>query len=88
MGSNAQFTQNIRGTIIDKDSKMPLPFANVVISTVEPIKGAASDIDGRFKIEYIPVGRHTIKASFIGYEPVVFQNIEILRKFLFRSLVL
>ena len=75
--SNAQFTQNIRGTIIDKDSKMPLPFANVVVSTLDPIKGAATDMDGRFKIEGIPVGRHTIKASFVGYEPMILQNMEV-----------
>ena len=75
--SNAQITQNVRGSIVDKDSKTPLPGANIVISTLDPVKGTATDPNGHFKIEKIPVGRHSIKISYVGYEPIIMQNIEL-----------
>ena len=77
LGTHGQYQQNIRGTVIDQDSKSPLAFANVVVTTVEPIVGGVTDFDGRFKIEDIPVGRHTIKISFVGYEPKTLQNMEV-----------
>jgi len=73
----AQITQNIRGLVIDKDSKSPLPGANVIVTSVTPIQGAATDFDGRFKISDVPIGRHNIKISYVGYEPKTLTNIEL-----------
>lgn len=70
-------TQNIRGTITDKDSKMSIPGANVAVVDLDPIKGAVTDINGRFKITDIPVGRHTIQVSFVGYATRTLQNVEL-----------
>jgi len=73
----AQITQNIRGLVIDKDSKSPLPGANIVITSVTPLQGAATDFDGRFKVVDVPIGRHNIKISYVGYEPKTLTNIEL-----------
>ena len=33
----------------------------------DPAIGTTTDIDGNFTIENVPVGRHTLKVSFVGY---------------------
>ena len=37
-----------------------------------------TDANGKFRLAKVPVGRHTIKFSFIGYEDVVLQNIVVI----------
>ena len=70
-----EFFQNIRGTITDKDSKMPLIGANIMIQNTDPVLGASTDVDGYFKIEKVPVGRHNIVVTYLGYEPAVLSSI-------------
>lgn len=69
------FTQTIRGRVIDTDSKAPLIGANVIITGIDTFLGAAVDAEGRFRISGVPVGRRSIKASFIGYEDAILNNI-------------
>ena len=75
--AHAQITQNIRGVVIDNDSKSPLPGANIIITSVTPLKGAAADFNGRFKVVDVPIGRHNVKISYVGYEPKTLTNIEL-----------
>lgn len=63
-----QIQQTVRGTIIDQDSQMPLIGATVVVVGSNPLIGATTDLDGRFRISGVPVGRITLKISFIGYD--------------------
>ncbi len=63
------YTQNIKGTVRDADSKSPLTGAAVTVVGIEPLLGSVSDTEGGFKIEKVPVGRYDVKISFIGYEP-------------------
>lgn len=60
-------TQTVRGRIVDEDTKMALPGANVIVLE-HPNLGASTDVDGYFRIESVPVGRVTLAISFIGYE--------------------
>ena len=63
-------SQRITGTVVDKESRQPLPGANVFIKLADQdstIKGAVTDVDGRFALEGVPVGRHYLNCSFIGY---------------------
>lgn len=69
------FTQTIRGTVSDKEAESTLPGASVVLLSVDPVRGASTDIDGNFVLENVPIGRHTLKISFLGYEEVVLPNI-------------
>ncbi len=68
-------TQVIRGKVIDKQSQVSLPGANVVILNSNPIKGESTDVEGKFKITGVTPGRYEVQASFIGYKPVVVSNI-------------
>ncbi|MBK6265510.1 TonB-dependent receptor [Marivirga sp. S37H4] len=71
-------TQTIRGKIIDTDSKSPIAFANIIVTGSQPLLGATSDTDGYFTIEAVPVGRATIKVSYIGYEDKLIPNLVVI----------
>lgn len=66
--------QTIRGMVIDGDSKHPIPYATVRLSEKEGA-GTITDSLGRFSIPQVPVGRHTVEATFMGYEPGIFREI-------------
>ncbi len=66
--------QTIKGRIIDLDSKIPLVGVNVVLGSEGPITGTITDENGFFRFEYVPIGRHDLKCSYIGYEPRVISN--------------
>jgi hypothetical protein len=68
-------TQSVRGVVIDQITNTPLPGANVVILNTEPLLGTATDLDGNFKIEKVPVGKHTIRITYLGYKEVVLPNV-------------
>ncbi len=68
-------TQTIRGTIVDNQSKTPLIGVSVVLLASDNFIGSATDLDGNFRLEKIPVGRQSIKASYIGYRERVVQVI-------------
>jgi hypothetical protein len=70
-----ELTQTIRGVITDNQSEYTLPGASIVLLSVEPVKGVSTDINGNFEIENVPVGRHTIRISFLGYEEMVLPNV-------------
>lgn len=72
-----QLTQNIRGTVIDAASKAPLPGANIRVLGTTQFLGATTDIDGRFKISGVPVGRVAVQVSFMGYETQTFPNLDL-----------
>lgn len=62
-------TQTIRGQVVDQESRMGIPGANVVVTGTDPLIGATSDDQGNFRITDLPVGRYTLLVSSIGYEP-------------------
>ena len=73
--SSAQhLTQNIRGTVTDKASGTPIAYATIQLEDA-PDRGAITDSIGNFLLKGIPVGRHTVKATFIGYEPSLVREI-------------
>lgn len=75
-GFSQNLTQTIRGRVIDKQSEIPLPGVNV-ITIGEPRLGAITDENGYYKLENVPVGRTSLVFSFIGYQPVSLQNVEL-----------
>ncbi|MDR2627805.1 MAG: carboxypeptidase-like regulatory domain-containing protein, partial [Dysgonamonadaceae bacterium] len=72
---SAQHLQTVRGVIVEKNTLQPLPGANVAIQTGDGLLGASSDADGRFVIDHVPVGRHQLVATMIGYAPYAMGNI-------------
>ena len=65
----------IRGTVLDKQSLAPLPGATVILMDSDPIRGTASDENGNFRLTMVPIGKHRLKATYIGYAPVVSDDI-------------
>jgi hypothetical protein len=72
----AQATQTIRGKIIDEVSKTPLIGVNVqVVGTFENPLGAATDADGNYVITNVPLGRQTLRVSYVGFEEQTIPNV-------------
>ena len=67
MSSIAQ-VQTVAGNVYDEASKAPLPGVVVVLLNSNPVKGAATDENGRFRIDSVPIGRHSLKISYMSYE--------------------
>lgn len=74
---NAIVTQTIRGVVIDKVSQAPMQGAVITIVNSTPLLGASTNEKGEFVIKSVPVGRQTIKATFIGYKPTQLTNITV-----------
>ncbi len=72
-----QYKSAIRGTIKDEESQMPLPGVTVVLLNTDPLKAVATDPYGNFRLENVPVGKHAIRVSFIGYETVTIPNLTV-----------
>ena len=68
-------TQTVRGTIVDSDSEAPLIGAVVSIVGSSPLIGTATDLDGRFRLEAIEVGRISLQVSYLGYENMTIPNV-------------
>ncbi len=66
-------TQNIRGVVMDAETKKTLPGANIIL--VGKNKGTSTDAEGKFILEDVEVGRHELEVSFIGYEKKIIPEI-------------
>ncbi len=67
--------QTVRGTLVDKVSQSPLPGAVVQLLNSDPVIVATTNENGAFKLNSVPVGKQSIKITFIGYKDVVQSNI-------------
>jgi hypothetical protein len=72
-----QLSQTVRGVVVDRESQVPLPGASVYIPGTDPVLGAMTDGEGRFRLEKVPVGRHDVAISYIGYETFIFREVMI-----------
>jgi TonB-dependent receptor len=62
----AQGSGGVTGTVVGILSNEPLVGANIMVGGT--VIGAAADIDGKFRINNIPIGSQNIKCSYIGYK--------------------
>lgn len=62
--------QTIKGKIVNKVTKVPL--IGATISLVGTNYGNYSGKDGNFRLDKVQVGRYTLRASAVGYEPMQF----------------
>ncbi len=67
----------IKGQIIDKQSELPLAGATIQLLNTTAATGVVADFDGYFTLSNVPLGRHTIRISYIGYETNTVPNIEV-----------
>jgi hypothetical protein len=69
------FVQNVKGIVVDKSSQTPLPGANVVLLNSDPLNGTVNDLNGNFILKNVPVGRQSLKVSFVGYQSIVLNEL-------------
>ena len=70
-------TQTIRGTIVDEHTQMPLVGVLVEAYIDSTKNGAITDVDGKFKLEGMPIGRYLINFSYLGYENTGVSQLEV-----------
>lgn len=58
----------LKGKITDAASKEPLGFATVALPDLA--LGAVSNADGMFRVTNIPVGSHSVRVAYTGYEAI------------------
>jgi outer membrane receptor protein involved in Fe transport len=70
-------TGRVVGKAVDQQSDEPLIGANIII--VGTSLGAATDVNGNFIISQVPPGNYNIKASYIGYQDVTVQGVNVIQ---------
>ncbi len=76
--SSELFSQSrnfLGGKVLDQTTLTPIPGVNVVLLDSDPLVGASTDIDGRFLIPDVLVGRYELRLSIIGYESKIVSEI-------------
>ena len=73
----AQPAQTVKGRVVDTESQQPVIGANVIVTSVTPIIGGVTDTEGNFRIEKVPVGRHSFKITSMGYDDAFVQEINV-----------
>ncbi len=73
--SAEEYTGTFRGTIIDSQTELPIPGASVILLHSSPFRGVSADIQGRFEMKNMAVGRHDVKVSAMGYQPAILNNL-------------
>lgn len=69
--------QTLRGTVIDADSRYPLPFATVVVMSPYGRQGTSTDAYGNFRFERLSVGRYLLRVSYIGYKDAIVSELSL-----------
>ena len=70
-------TQTVRGTVLDAGAKAPVIGATVVVVGAEPALGAGTDVDGRFRLTGVPVGRIKLRISSVGFEELTLNEVTV-----------
>jgi len=70
-----EFTQTVRGKVIDMDSRFGLPNANILLLESNPQIGTSADVNGLFILKNVPVGRQNFQVSYTGYQTVVLSDL-------------
>ncbi len=70
---HAGITGTLKGKIVDKETGEPLIGCNVIITGTD--FGAATDLDGSYKIIKIPPGNYKVQVIMIGYAKTNISNV-------------
>lgn len=62
-------TGTITGSVVDANTQRPLIGTNILVMDTQ--LGAATDLQGRFTIENVPVGTIQLRFTYIGYETLL-----------------
>ncbi|MBW8244882.1 carboxypeptidase-like regulatory domain-containing protein [Muricauda oceani] len=65
----------IKGQIVDEQSEIGLIGVTIELLDQETPIGVVSDEEGYYRLENVPIGRQTIRISYLGFETVTLPNI-------------
>jgi len=71
--ADAQSRSRIEGEVKDAKTGAPLPGVNVLV--VGTNLGAVTDLEGKYFVVNVPVGTYEVKASMVGYSPMVVKDV-------------
>ena len=74
-GAAQQLTSTVKGKVTDKDTKQPLFGVSVFLLNSNPPQGANTDADGNFVLQNVPVGRHSFRFTYVGYEEAMVSEV-------------
>ncbi|MDZ4667165.1 MAG: carboxypeptidase-like regulatory domain-containing protein [bacterium] len=69
--------QKIRGIVLVKVPQVPLPRAIIAITSMLPNIGTATNSSGEFYLSKIPIGKISIKITYIRYKTKFIENISL-----------
>jgi len=69
----AQTRSRVSGLVRDAKTGAPLLGVNVIIEGTD--LGAATDLNGRYIIINVPIGTYRVRASMIGYEALIMEDV-------------
>lgn len=67
----------VKGIVLDKQSENPLEGATIELLDAEISTGVITDLDGRFILKNVPIGRQVLRISYIGYESTTIPNVDV-----------
>lgn len=73
--NNLVLTETIKGTVLDKSTRLPLAGVTVKLSSNANVKSTSTDEYGVFRLVGVPLGRQVLQVSITGYKQVVFSEI-------------
>ncbi len=68
-------TQIVKGTVIDRQSELPLIGVAIELISAESTRGEVTDVDGQFVINDVPLGRQAFRVSYLGYNTITLPNV-------------
>ncbi|RSK33088.1 TonB-dependent receptor [Hymenobacter metallilatus] len=71
----AQNVGTITGLVRDRATQELLPGVTVVLEGTA--QGTSTDAEGRYRLTGVPVGSYNLRASFVGYEPLLRANVQV-----------
>lgn len=73
--ANDLYVGKVVGRVVDGETGDPLVGVNVFIQ--DSMIGAATDLDGNFKLVKLPPGKYAIMVSMIGYSKMVIKDVRV-----------
>lgn len=72
-----EISQTVRGKIVDQVSNSPLIGASIMILNTDPLIGGVTNELGEFKLQNVPLGQHSLRVSYVGYQESILPNIQV-----------
>ncbi len=67
---------SIKGKVVDAETGKPIAFGNVsIMEGNKVITGGMTDFDGNYMIKPVSEGTHTVRASYMGYSDITYNNV-------------